>query len=181
MATIIDLAEARARRERRARGPHETTFAFDLASPRAYFAAPVVAERFPAAVWRPVLGPRGLESARDVEAAAARLGVAFAWPEGGLPEGRMAARVAAAIDDPGRLRDFALALLRLTWAHGEDLDEIGTLARAAGIAGVELDVVLDHAFDPRGDGALEQAGQTSSRNTISVESERRGPSLRMRV
>jgi predicted DsbA family dithiol-disulfide isomerase len=155
MATIIDLSEARARRDRRrGAGDHDVVFAFDL-SPHAYDAAPMVAERFPGATWVPV--------------------------HDGGPEGRAAARVAAAAAEHGRTREFALAALRLAYAHGKDLDDLGTLATAAGIAEIPLDTVLDAAFDPRRDAALEQAAQTSSRNTISVESERRGPSLRMRV
>ncbi len=159
MATIIDFDAARARREARRAAAEPAVFTFDLASPHARHAAAAAAERTPDAEWHPAYVRRGDH-----------------------PHGLMAARVAAAAADAGHGRAFAEAALRLLWDQREDLEDIGTLARAAGSVGLPLNTVLDAAFDPRRDAELEQrAAQTSSMKTISVESDLRGPSLRMRV
>jgi 2-hydroxychromene-2-carboxylate isomerase len=198
MAVVIDLDAAR-----RARGP--ATFAFDLASPWTYLAAPAVAERFPEARWVPALagGLGGRRERQRASRAAERLGLRFAWPAGGRPDGTIAARAASFAAEHGRARAFALAAARLAWGSGGDLDDHALVAQAAGVAELPLDAVLEATFDPRRDAALRAsaaggapllagagaaldgpalvAGQTSSMRTISVASLRRGPSFRMRV
>ena len=197
MGTIIDLQSARRRRE-------GTTFAFDLASPWTYLAAHAVTARFADARWVPALSPpeAGDEDER-AERVARELGLRFAVPRR-RPEGLAAARAARHAAEHGRAKEFALAAARLAWGWGQDLDDHELIAQAAGIAELPLDPVLEATFDPRRDAVLRSAAvdgapalttpagvvldgpalaaaQTSSMKTISVESLRRGPSLRIRV
>ncbi|HEX8084616.1 MAG TPA: hypothetical protein VF529_10030 [Solirubrobacteraceae bacterium] len=199
MGTIIDMQSARRRRE-------GTTFTFDLASPWTYLAAHAVTARFPDARWVPALAPPEADGEGEGERAervARELGLRFAVPRR-RPEGLAAARAACHAAEHGRAKEFALAAARLAWGWGQDLDGHELIAQAAGIAELPLDPVLEATFDPRRDAVLRSAAvdgapalttpagvvldgpalaaaQTSSMKTISVESLRRGPSLRIRV
>ena len=151
MGTIIDLQSARRRRQ-------GTTFAFDLASPWTYLAVDAVAAGFPDARWVPALAPRTTTTDREaVEDVAAANRIRFAWPESGEPEGTAAARAAAYAAEQGRGREFALAACRLAWGWGESLDDHDLIARAAGVAELPLDPVVEATFDPRRDDALRAA------------------------
>jgi 2-hydroxychromene-2-carboxylate isomerase len=152
MGQVIELAQARRRRA-------GTLFAFDLASPWTYLAADAVAEHFPEAVWAPARGDRESETARErvrAQRAARDLGVRFAWPRR-RPEGTAANRAAAAAAEHGRAQAFALAACRLAWGWGDDLDDHGLIAQAAGIANLPLDAILEATFDPRRDVHLDAA------------------------
>ncbi len=197
MGTIIDLGQERRRRA-------GTTFAFDLASPWTYLAADAVAKRFTTATWVPA-APASEPGDRDrIEQAAEALGLRFAWPATGSPDGTAAARAASFAHEHGRAQEFALAAARLSYGWGDDLDDLDLIAQAAGIADLPLDPVIEATFDARRDPHLEAAAhdgapalttsgvtldgpalvaaaQTSSMKTISVESDRRGPSFRIRV
>ncbi len=196
MATIIDLAHERRRRA-------GTTFVFDLSSPWTYLAADAVTREFPTARWIPGLGAHDRDDER-VEDAAAAMDLRFAWPADRTTRGLAAARAASYAAEHGRAREFALAAARLAYGWGQDLDDHELIAQAAGIAELPLDPVIEATFDARrdphlhhaardgapaltaGGGSLDgpavvAAAQTSSMKTISVESERRGPSFRMRV
>ena len=195
MGQVIELAQFRRRKA-------GTVFAFDLASPWTYLAADAVAARFPDAQWLPALASSTADR-RRAERAAQALGLRFAWPSGGAPEGLAAARAASYAAEHDRAKEFALAAARLAYGWGEDLDDHELVAQAAGIADLPLDPILEATFDPRRDAVLRSAArdgapalttggvvldgpalaaaQTSSMKTISVESDRRGPSLRMRV
>ena len=78
---------------------------------------------------------------------------------GGVPgsvaaEGRIAARVALRAHERGVGEPFELALSRLVRRWDQPVDELETLAQAAGVAGLPLDDVLDAAYDPRRDAEL---------------------------
>jgi 2-hydroxychromene-2-carboxylate isomerase len=153
MATIIDFQAARRRRS----GP---TFAFDLASPWTYLAADTVTAEIGPIRWVAALAakdePRriGAGQRAKVERTAVQLGLRFEFPATGLPDGTAAARAAAFAQEHGRVKEFALAASRLTWGWGADLDDHGTIARAAGIAELPLDAILEATFDPRRDDQL---------------------------
>ena len=70
-------------------------------------------------------------------------------------EGRIAARVALRAHERGIGERFERALERLVRRWEEPVDALETLARAAGVAGLSLDDVLDAAYDPRRDGELD--------------------------
>jgi hypothetical protein len=70
-------------------------------------------------------------------------------------EGRIAARVTLRAHERGVGEPFSLALRRLADRWDEPVDELETLAKAAGVAGLKLDDVLDAAWDPRRDDELE--------------------------
>jgi 2-hydroxychromene-2-carboxylate isomerase len=154
MATIIDLDAARRRRHRGV-----TRYLFDLASPWTYLTAAAVAETVHGVEWVPVLGLPSQRRAVDdaVEEHALELGIRFAWPEGGAPDGRQAARLAALAVEQGRGAAFALAASRLAYGWGRDLDSLDVLAEAAGASGVRLSDALEAVFDPRLDDELERA------------------------
>ena len=70
-------------------------------------------------------------------------------------QGRIAARVALRAHERGVGEPFELALSRLVRRWDQPVDDLETLAQAAGVAGLKLDDVLDAAYDPRRDGELE--------------------------
>ncbi|HEV2815483.1 MAG TPA: hypothetical protein VGW10_19655, partial [Solirubrobacteraceae bacterium] len=96
MATIIDLSAERRKR-------CGTTFAFDLASPWTYLASASVADDFPDALWVPALGDEPRDRAA-AERAAHELGVRFAWPRQGVPDGIAAGRAATLAAEHGRAK-----------------------------------------------------------------------------
>lgn len=150
MGQVIELAQVRRRRT-------GTVFAFDLASPWTYLAASALADDFPDAQWVPALAEQPDGDRERAERAAYRLGVRFLWPDV-RPAGRVAGRAASLAAEHGKARAFALAASRLAWGWGQDLDDHGLIAQAAGIAEVPLDAALEATFDPRRDPHLEHAG-----------------------
>ena len=155
MGQVIELAHARRRRI-------GTVFAFDLASPWTYLATASVAADFPDAVWTPARGDRDtsrIAEVRDrarVERAARAFRTRFDWPDR-RPDGTSANRAASAAAEHGRAKEFALAAARLAWGWGQDLDDHGVIAQAAGIAGLPLDTILEATFDLRRDVHLDVA------------------------
>ena len=155
MGQVIELAQVRRRRI-------GTVFAFDLASPWTYLAADAIAADFPDAIWTPAREGRDAgriaesrERAR-AERSARALRIRFAWPRR-RPDGTSANRAASAAAEHGRAREFALAAARLAWGWGQDLDDHGLIAQAAGIAGLPLDTILEATFDLRRDVHLDIA------------------------
>ena len=69
-------------------------------------------------------------------------------------EGTVAARVALRAHERGVGQDFELALSRLVRRWNQPVDDVETLAQAAGVVGLSLNDVLDAAYDPRRDGEL---------------------------
>lgn len=68
--------------------------------------------------------------------------------------GLIAARVSLRAHERGVGEAFDLALHRLVERWREPVDELETLARAAEVADLKLDDVLDAAYDPRRDDEL---------------------------
>jgi len=169
MGELIRLAERRDRGGERPAAA-SVTFFFDLACPYTYLAAERVDRRFCGARWRPAVGrrldagplARGLVDARQLDAVERRaeeLHMPLVWPErfpGAVPFAMRAATYAAS---RGRGPAFAIAIGRLAFCGGFDVEDPRMLAEAAAAAGLDVDETLDAAEDPRRDRELEAAGR----------------------
>jgi 2-hydroxychromene-2-carboxylate isomerase len=178
MGEVIQLAERRARAERRAsrcvgprREPLRAEFAFDLGCPFTYLAAERVDRAFESVLWTPAsaavltrtraaadrAGERRLR--RAAEARAAELRMPLVWPERWPADVPAAMRVATLAAQRGRGAAFALAAGRLAYCGGFDLQDPEILAEAAAAAGLALDESLAAARDAGRDGHVEAAGR----------------------
>jgi 2-hydroxychromene-2-carboxylate isomerase len=150
--------------------PPRVTFFFDLACPYTYLAAERIDRRFCGAQWRPAVGrrldagplARGMVDVRELDAVEQRareLHMPLVWPErfpGAVP---FAMRAAAYASSRGRGPAFAIAIGRLAFCGGFDVEDPRMLAEAAAAAGLDVDETLDAAEDPRRDRELEAAGR----------------------
>lgn len=169
MGELIQLATRRPNRGGRLTSSR-VTFFFDLACPYTYLAAERLDRRFCDADWRPAIGrrldagplARGTIDMRvldDVERRARELRMPLVWPErfpGAVP---FAMRAAAYAAGRGRGPAFAIAIGRLAFCGGFDVEDPRMLAEAAAAAGLDVDATLDAAEDPRRDRELEAAGR----------------------
>jgi len=169
MGELIRLARRRAAAAERATPPR-VTFFFDLASPYTYLAAERVDRRFCGAQWRPAVGrrldagplARGTVDARELEAVERRareLHMPLVWPERFPAAVPCAMRAAAYAAARGRGPAFAIAIGRLAFCGGFDVEDPRMLAEAAAAAGLDVDETLDAAEDRRRDRQLEAAGR----------------------
>jgi 2-hydroxychromene-2-carboxylate isomerase len=139
------------------------SFYFDLASPWTYLAAERVERRFAGVRWQPVvpdaLPPEDSDemARRAVEERAAELRLPLVWPEKWPTAGRRAMRVASLAAETRRAAPFVLAVSRLAFCGGYDVDDPEALAEAAAAAGLGLDECLRAASDVRRDAPLERA------------------------
>lgn len=147
------------------------TFFFDLACPYTYLAAERLDRRFCGAHWRPaagrhlVLGPLapGAERVDDaiatVERRALELHMPLVWPERFWAPVPSAMRAATYATLHGRGPAFAIAVGRLAFCGGFDVEDPRMLAEAAAAAGLDVDETLAAARDPRRDRGVEAAGR----------------------
>lgn len=148
------------------------TFYFDLADPHTYLAAERVDRRFATASWQPAVGRQlapspcaapgraGARAAAAAERRARELHLPLIWPErypAPVPHAMRAATYAA---ERGYGAAFAIAVGRLAFCGGFDVDEQSMLAEAAAAAALDVDATLAAAADPRRDRLLEAAGRT---------------------
>jgi 2-hydroxychromene-2-carboxylate isomerase len=161
----------RRRMSMRQRAAATVTFFFDLACPYTYLAAERVDRRFSDASWRPAAGRRltaspcaveGLARGPALEAVERRaleLHIPLVWPErfpASVPAAMRAATFASA---HGRGAAFAIAVGRLAFCGGFDVEDPRMLAEAAAAAGLDVDETLAAADDERRDRVVETAGR----------------------
>lgn len=167
MGDVISLDQRRAARgsrpvrgaagARHLRRSAPVTFAFDLASPWTYLAAERVERLFGDVVWRPVPGTRPLDGAERarIELRARELRMPLVWPERVGTTGA-AMRVTSLAVELGCAPAFVLAMGRLAFCGGFDVDDPEILAEAAAAAGLGLEEALEAAGDRERDGELER-------------------------
>jgi 2-hydroxychromene-2-carboxylate isomerase len=133
------------------------TFAFDLGSPWTYLAAERVERLFGDVLWRPVPGTRRFDESERaiVELRARELRMPLVWPERVGTSGA-AMRVAMLAVELGCAPAFVLAMGRLAFCGGFDVDDPEILAEAAAAAGLGLEEALEAAGDRERDGELER-------------------------
>lgn len=162
MGEVISLdarrAQVAARHGRPARPA--ATFYADLLAPETYLAAEGVDRLFGTVSWVPVPGdtlPAAAEDARraSVAARACALRMPLVWPETDLCSPRTL-RIATLAAESGALGAFALAIGRLSFCGGFDVDDPEILAEAAAAAGLDLDACLRAAVDASRDVAPRQ-------------------------
>lgn len=176
---------------RRRRVAHEqsvasVTFLFDLACPYTYLAAERIDRRFSEARWRPAAGrhlaaspcgARGLAGARAIETAEQRareLHMPLVLPERFPARVPAAMRAATYASERGRGAAFAIAVGRLAFCGGFDVEDRRMLAEAAAAAGLDVEETLTAAGDERRDQLVESAGRA-----LWVEGGTAVPSLRL--
>lgn len=170
MGVVIQLPQRR--RPARQQSVASATFFFDLACPYTYLAAERIDRRFGEAHWRPASGRRvalsspcvaaGLAADRAAEAAERRareLHMPLVWPERFPAPVPAAMRAATFALTQGRGAAFAIAVGRLAFCGGFDVDDPRMLAEAAAAAGLEVEATLAAAFDERRDRLVEAAGR----------------------
>lgn len=153
MGEVINLDERRAQvAARKAQAARRTaTFYLDLLAPEAYLAAERVDRLFGEVTWVPVptlsSGMAGTTSRRAaVEARADALRMPLVWPEVHAASPRTT-RIATLAAEQGVLPAFALAIGRLAFCGGFDVDDPEILAEAAAAAGLDVDACLHAAAD----------------------------------
>jgi 2-hydroxychromene-2-carboxylate isomerase len=163
------------RRRQSARERAGVTFFFDLACPYTYLAAERLDRRFCDASWRPATvgrhladspvlaggaaAPLDAHALRDVELRARELHMPLVWPERFPARVPHAMRAATYAVERGRGQAFAIAVGRLAFCGGFDVEDPRMLAEAAAAAGLDVEQTLDAADDERRDRALEAAGR----------------------
>lgn len=166
MGDLISLdarrAQIAARHGRTVRRP--ATFYFDPLAPESYLAAERVERLFGAVAWVPVAplaGPPADEEERRARAIArARvLRMPLVWPEQDVCSPRTL-RISTLAAECGSLAAFALAIGRLAFCGGFDVDDPEILAEAAAAAGLDLDACLCAAADPGRDAVPLHAAAT---------------------
>jgi 2-hydroxychromene-2-carboxylate isomerase len=147
------------------------TFYFDLACPHAYLAAERIDRRFATADWRPAAsrhlaasmcaapGRAGARAIAAAERRARELHLPLIWPDRFPAPVPHAMRAATFASERGHGAAFAIAVGRLAFCGGFDVDEEAILAEAAAAAALDVDATLAAAADPRRDRLVEAAGR----------------------
>jgi 2-hydroxychromene-2-carboxylate isomerase len=170
MGELIQLP--RRRELARRRSVASVTFFFDLACPYTYLAAERIDRRFAEAQWRPAAGRHlatspcaaaGLAGTRAIEAAERRaqeLHMPLVWPERFPATVPAAMRAATYASERGHGAAFAIAVGRLAFCGGFDVDDPRMLAEAAAAAGLDVEETLAAARDERRDRLVDTAGRS---------------------
>jgi 2-hydroxychromene-2-carboxylate isomerase len=168
MAEVIQLTRRRIDRMASAL-PAVTpaTVYFDLALPSTYLVAERIERRFGDARWRPATSWHGLPhdvegGAFAMEAAERRareLRMPLVWPERFPARVPCATRAATFAAERGCAGAFAVAVGRLAFCGGFDVEDPEILAEAAAAAGLEVGEALDAARDPRRDRVVAVSGR----------------------
>jgi 2-hydroxychromene-2-carboxylate isomerase len=178
MGQLIYLADRRAERTPAPR-PSAPAFFFDVSSPLSYLMAERVERKLGEVEWVPVDGaalnrlrrsepdvdavtslagdpePDGQSLRARAEAGARALRLPLVWPDRFPGSAPCAQRACAFACEIGAGGPFALALSRLAFCGGFDLEDPETLAEAAAAAGIALDECLAAAGDTDRDEELE--------------------------
>ncbi len=169
MGDLILLSERRGLSPRAAcggRAARPTAFFFDVSCPFSYIAAERVERLLGRITWIPAAAValrRGQTSRADegwetvraaAERRAAALRLPLVWPENHPTGTPIALRAAAHAAETGVGGAFALALSRLAFCGGFDIEDPEILAEAAAAAGLRLDLTLAAAADESRDGPL---------------------------
>ena len=142
-------------------------FYFDLASPYTYLAAERVERTMPGVQWAPAACDAlrchafMCERARAAIARRARdLALPLVWPA--HPRIRVAAamRVASLAAERNQAAAFVLAISRLAYCGGYNVEDPEILAEAAEVAGIDEDEMLCVAADAARDASIEANGRT---------------------
>jgi 2-hydroxychromene-2-carboxylate isomerase len=168
MGDLVLLGEHQNERDSEVRhGPGRRTsrpaLLFDLASPSTYLAAERAERLFGDIDWCPAApGDHeehlSLRACERLQQRAAALRLPLIWPEAFSAGGRRAMRVAFLAAERRRGAPFVLAMTRLAFCGGFDIDDPEAIAEAAAAAGLPLDDALEAARDTLRDGAMaEQA------------------------
>jgi 2-hydroxychromene-2-carboxylate isomerase len=163
MGELLDFPTDRAR----ALQPADTasSFLFDVTCPFSYLAAERVRRTLGDVTWVAVDGsvltgrPHGRALARlraDAERRAAALRLPLIWPERFPAPAPGALRAASLACELGAGPEFALALGRLAFCGGFELDDPETIAEAAAAAGVALGTCLQAAGESWRDDELRE-------------------------
>jgi len=170
---LINLDERRNSRSRAPIGP--ITFFFSLGCPISYLAAERVERAFGEIDWVPVLsagraGPGEPTGDRAAPWTAELLGIASRAAEmlrlplvvpARLPtDGRGPARAAVYAAELGVGACFALAVSRMVFSGGFDLDDPEVLITAADACALDHRSVLDASHDPEHDATLEESASS---------------------
>lgn len=168
MGDLIQLSERMADRSRPSGELARFFFAID--DPLSYLAAERVERALGPIDWVPVLWPLSDRTARPsvderqsrarermalAEREAAALGVPLVEPHRFPIDSRKAARAAAFAADAGASASFGLALLRLAFCGGFDINSTPVIEEAAAVAGLDPIEVVSAARDQRLDLALD--------------------------
>lgn len=166
MGDVIQFVRRRPKPRRSLTG---VTFFFDLACPYTYLAAERLDRRFCGAQWRPAvgrhlaLGPFAAgadpEAMRAVELRALALHMPLVWPERFPAPVPAAMRAATYAARQGRAPAFAIAIGRLAFCGGFDVEDPRMLGEAAAAAGLDVEATLAAARDERRDREIETAGR----------------------
>jgi 2-hydroxychromene-2-carboxylate isomerase len=174
MGDVIQLVRRRPVPRDRAGG---VTFFFDLACPYTYLAAERLDRRFCGARWRPAAGRHlagsplvvsarahetGIPDARamrTVELRARELHMPLVWPDRFPAQVPHAMRAATYAAERGRVQAFAIAVGRLAFCGGFDVEDPRMLAEAAAAAGLDVDETLDAVGEEWRDREIEAAGR----------------------
>lgn len=143
-------------------------FFFDVACPFSYLAAERVERTFAAVTWVPAAA-YAMHDAPDVsalpgvraaaEARAAELRLPLVWPDAWLDHAPRALRAADYACAAGHGARFAVAIGRLAYCGGFDIEDPEVLAEAAAASGLKLDECLVAAADTSRDGRLLATGR----------------------
>ncbi len=148
------------------RGASTASCYVDVACPATYLAAERIDRLLVAVRWwpvcaqaRPIGTSTSVESCEHLERRAAALGLPLIWPGSFRCGGHAARRVASYAAERGRAAGFVLAIGRLAYGGGFDLDDPEVLAEAAAIAELDVDDCLEVADDRARDATLERTAR----------------------
>jgi 2-hydroxychromene-2-carboxylate isomerase len=184
MGDLVLLGEHREGREdpgpAGSRRPARPALLFDLASPSTYLAAERAERLFGDIAWCPAIErepeqPLGLRACERLQERAAALRLPLIWPEAFSAGGRRAMRVAALAAEHRRAAPFVLAMTRLAFCGGFDIDDPEAIAEATAAAGLPLDDALQAARDRTRDASMAAQGRL-----VAAAGGDRLPALRVR-
>jgi 2-hydroxychromene-2-carboxylate isomerase len=143
------------------------TVFFDLASPSTYLVAERIERRFGDARWRaatawhapPHAGDGSAFAMEAAERRARELRMPLVWPERFPARVPAAMRVATFATERGCGAAFAIAVGRLAFCGGFDVEDPDILAEAAAAAGLEVVEALSASRDARRDRMVAAAGR----------------------
>jgi 2-hydroxychromene-2-carboxylate isomerase len=162
MGELIRLSERKADLSRPSHS--SAAFFFALGCPFSYLAAERVERAFGEIEWVPLPGPLPThtwpqEALEVAEREAAALRLPFAGPDRLPADCRPAARAAVFAARQGLVARFALAVSRLVFCGGFELDDPETISEAAGAADLSVAEALGAAEDSRYDAQLDATAQ----------------------
>jgi 2-hydroxychromene-2-carboxylate isomerase len=174
MGELIYLDQRRRERSRRYAGAHPA-FYFDVSCPESYLTAERIERTLGEVEWIPVptasvSGERTQSELTAVyeraQARALALRLPLVAPETFPTSSSRALRAAARATEIGAGPGFALAVSRLHFCGGYDIEDVETLTEAAAAAGLPLDECLAAAGDTTPDRALQDTAANLRRRGV---------------